>query len=307
MAQNNYRDRFDMKNAMCAQDTVDLNIPAQIVDNFELKLNRFAQYAHDDRRPDRNPFYFFRANRKGQQGYVTVPNFGSFDFSGLKKRVNRQAKEILGETNFESIVLKPDCRLVAGLGSASVYETSISLHHIYGIPYLPASSIKGIIRSWVIRSVFFPEKVEGYTEDELRQMVKEAEEKAMSDPDFSQIFGCTGNNETGKQARKARQGLVIFWDAFPIKTPVIETDVLNPHYSRYYSKGAPPVDTDNPIPVYFLTVARTPFHFVFGAKEQEWKDWTIRGKVFTQYYKEALMFGGIGAKTAIGYGYFNEV
>lgn len=309
MAHNSYRDQFNINNSLCSKDILDLNIPAHIVDNFELKLNRFAQQAYDDSRPDRNPFYFFKANRKGQD-YVTIPNFGRFDFVGLKNRTSRQAEDILGENNFETLVLKPDCRLVAGLGSASVYETSIYLHHIYGIPYLPASSIKGIVRSWVIQSVFFPEKVEGQSENELRQIAKDAEEKAMSDPDFSRIFGCTRNDKPGNQARKARQGSVVFWDAFPIQKPGIEdikTDVLNPHYNRYYSKGKPPVDTDKPIPVYFLTVAHTPFHFIFGSKELGWKDWAIRGKTFTQYYKEALIDRGIGAKTAIGYGYFREV
>ena len=44
--------------------------------------------------------------------------------------------------------------MVVGLGGESVYETSITLHHIYGIPYIPASSIKGVVRSWIITEVF---------------------------------------------------------------------------------------------------------------------------------------------------------
>lgn len=38
-------------------------------------------------------------------------------------------------------------KLVIGLGGHSVYETDITLHHIYGVPYIPASAIKGSFRN----------------------------------------------------------------------------------------------------------------------------------------------------------------
>jgi len=35
-------------------------------------------------------------------------------------------------------------RLAINLGSESVLETSIALHHSYGVPYIPGSAIKGV-------------------------------------------------------------------------------------------------------------------------------------------------------------------
>src|SRR4051812_25489068 len=35
-------------------------------------------------------------------------------------------------------------RMVVGLGAESVLETAISLHRIYGVPYIPGSALKGL-------------------------------------------------------------------------------------------------------------------------------------------------------------------
>ncbi|MFN4220568.1 MAG: type III-B CRISPR module RAMP protein Cmr6, partial [bacterium] len=42
--------------------------------------------------------------------------------------------------------LQTQSRLIVGLGSGHVLETSIILHHLYGIPYIPASALKGVFR-----------------------------------------------------------------------------------------------------------------------------------------------------------------
>src|SRR6266699_1281634 len=41
------------------------------------------------------------------------------------------------------------CRIVIGLGDESVLEASITLHHTYGIPYIPGSALKGLAASYV--------------------------------------------------------------------------------------------------------------------------------------------------------------
>ena len=39
-------------------------------------------------------------------------------------------------------------RMVIGLGSESLLEASISLHRTYGVPYIPASALKGLAASY---------------------------------------------------------------------------------------------------------------------------------------------------------------
>src|SRR5436305_8238820 len=38
-------------------------------------------------------------------------------------------------------------RMAVGLGSESLLETSISLHHAYGVPYIPGSALTGLAAS----------------------------------------------------------------------------------------------------------------------------------------------------------------
>ena len=71
-------------------------------------------------------------------------------FSDLfKKRIDIQ-KENLKNQQYEIILddcqLKTASRLVVGLGAGHVLETSLTLHHIFGIPYIPASALKGVVR-----------------------------------------------------------------------------------------------------------------------------------------------------------------
>src|SRR5690348_10448730 len=47
-------------------------------------------------------------------------------------------------------------RMVVGLGGETVLETDLTLHHLYGIPFIPGSALKGLTRSYVTG------EVEGY-------------------------------------------------------------------------------------------------------------------------------------------------
>ena len=167
-----------------------------------------------------------------------------------------------------------DWRLIVGLGGEHVQETSMTLHHIYGIPYIPGSAVKGVLRHWWLE------------EDFVDSTGKVNEEKALDDPDFLAVFGS-----------QKQRGKVQFFDAYPEEV-CLATDIMNPHYTEYYSKQKPPTDHQNPVPINFLTVEETTFRFVFLAKEQKHLNH------LKKRFQKALKIKGIGAKTAVGYGYF---
>ena len=165
-------------------------------------------------------------------------------------------------------------RLVVGLGNESIYETSVTLHHTYGIPYIPASALKGAIRNYVIQTEF------------------KNESKALQNSSFISIFG-----------DKDQKGKVIFFDAYPVGLPEIAVDVINVHYPDYYKSSKPPADYQDPNPVFFITVKNTSFEFITGIKKKS--DENVLDKAF-DYLQKALTEFGIGAKTSVGYGYFKE-
>ncbi len=274
-------------------------------DNFALKWQKAARYVKGPV-PEKNKFMFFKRDRKGEN-FEIRPNYGKIDFNQIAQRELVNAKAISGDNQIREIVLHTQWRMMQGLGIESVYETSMTLHHVYGIPYIPASALKGVVRSWIITNAY-----------------ESKEEVAISDPRFCDWFGCPGElvidhkdskrRKYSSHYKEARKGELVFFDAYPLKAPQIKTDVMNPHYGPYYSDktgNTPPADYHNPVPVFFLTVEETPFRFILGANSETLGQ-TIRNKsngvdwdVFV-WLKDALQNHGIGAKTAVGYGYFRE-
>lgn len=265
-------------------------------DNFHLKLNKLAQ-------PDQEGKFKFYETNKGKLIRKIKPNFGNFNFAQNCQKHLDLAKGLCTQVAQHSLSI--DWRLVVGLGQASVYETSMTLHHIYGIPYIPASSVKGVVRSWVIRSEFL-NKV---TDKERKESEDPAEDLALKDKTFCAIFGC---NEDSVY-KEARQGNIVFFDAFPCAEPTLEVDIMNPHYGDYYSDNhakTPPADYLSPVPIHFLTVGRQAAHskealkfqFVLGIRQNSSEDQDPLTKA-TEWLQQALTQQGIGAKTAVGYGY----
>ena len=164
-----------------------------------------------------------------------------------------------------------DWRLIVGLGSDHVQETNMTLHHIYGIPYIPGTAVKGVLRHWWLQ--------EGFENDE---------NKALCDERFVALFGS-----------QKQRGHVRFLDAYPGEVRFAQ-DIVNPHYPGYYSGSIPPTDDQNPVPIPFLTVEKTSFRFVFLTQTPGLLD------RLKERFEKALELKGIGAKTAVGYGYFRD-
>lgn len=268
------------------------------IDNFALQLNKTSYFDYDDK------FKFFKMDKKSKSKVLEVrPKFSKAMIEYIAGRYKKNLN--ISGLKIESIKYDPVWRMVVGLGNESVYETSMTLHHIYGIPYIPGSALKGVIRSHIIKELF-GKNINGELD------LKYAENEALNDQGFCDIFGCPKES----YYKESRQGKIIFFDALPISLPNIKPDVMNPHYGPYYSDTqgkTPPADYHNPIPIFFLTVEKTQFEFIIGVKEKsnaliqmgKFQNKWIFEATF-EWMKKALMEHGIGAKTAVGYGYFGS-
>lgn len=205
---------------------------------------------------------------------------------------------LLNSINAVKIKGKVAWRLIIGFGSGSVLETSMTLHHIFGVPYIPGTAVKGVISSYYLQKNFkeLAERME--TINSQRKNDRKKEEYVslenfaiLEDKNYIKLFG--NENQKGK---------VIFLDAYPTKFPKLEMDVMNPHFVDYYEGKTPPADWLSPIPIKFLTVSKdTEFIFAFKTEED-----SIIEEVKT-LLKEALENVGIGSKTSVGYGYFTDL
>ena len=232
------------------------------IDNCTLEYRYFLEINPSRRRPGANEIDFPR--------YLHAPD--SITVGALRNRQTNQLHYLAKSYRIFCEFYEVDWRMIIGLGGGHVQETNMTLDHVYGIPIVPASTFKGAVRSWVIQENF-----------------NNKEALAMRDANFTKVFGS-----------QASAGKVQFLPAYPINDVTLSLDIMNPHFPDYYTDTEPPTDTQDPIPINFLTVGQTSFRFVMLAKEQvlintakDWVDETLRDK-------------GLGAKTAVGYGYFRR-
>lgn len=186
--------------------------------------------------------------------------------------------------------------------NGTVTEGSLLLHHTYGVPYLPGSALKGVLRSRLDRFAAVPG---------LRDLTSELL------GDLQRTGPETGNPEGDAPGLAS---LVDFYDALWIPEAPAEAeerwsplalDIVNPHHSEYYTGGGngrrPPSDMDEPKPVHRLSLApKTRFLIVAEApdapKLAPWLSWLLDEVLVT-----ALVEDGIGAWTSAGYGRLEKV
>ncbi|SEM58722.1 CRISPR-associated protein Cmr6 [Syntrophus gentianae] len=256
--------------------------------NFGLWYNKFIplndrSFKPSDNRNDenRNVDYYF-------EQYCRVLKSNSAQIAAMLKYIHENMDDFCSSfpiDMFEEIVICAtlETPLVTGIGESHPHEVSIALDHNMGIPYIPASGVKGIVRFAHTVSLI-PESIKnGLIQDNL-------EFDDESNWTFIPLlFGTQGN-----------RGKVIFLDAYPEGIPDLHVDIMNPHYAPYYSEGKPPADHYNPTPIKFLTVA-TGTNFIFRAVALNEEGLPQKVKMALT---RALTEEGVGAKTAVGYGRF---
>lgn len=189
------------------------------------------------------------------------------------KRLGSMASALGGS----KLYLKTASRFATGLGREHPIENGFAWHPTLGVPYLPGSSVKGLVRAWI-------------------RILKE--NGSVDEKTEREIFGGEKSEHVGS---------VIFFDAIPIRPVQLEADVMTPHYDPYYQDSSgktAPGDWHSPIPIPFLTVASDQgFLFALAPRiPSNENDCSL----VAGWLKEALRNLGAGAKTAVGYGRFLE-
>ncbi len=168
-------------------------------------------------------------------------------------------------------------RFVTGTGLEHPLEVGFLWHHTLGVPYLPGSSVKGLVRTWV--EEWLPE--EAANEDAVKR-----------------VFG-SGAGDGGSSV-----GSVIFFDALPCGRLLFEPDIMTPHYGPYYKEEEPPGDWNNPTPIPFLALGKKQ-RFIFFVAPRTTDD-AADCTLVLSWLEKALGVLGAGAKTAAGYGSFTR-
>ncbi|MFU1798623.1 type III-B CRISPR module RAMP protein Cmr6 [Paenibacillus azoreducens] len=188
-----------------------------------------------------------------------------------------------GEYQTLSFKMKNSSHLLVGHGGVSVLESSLSLHRMYGVPYIPGSAIKGVCAN--VCHTF---------------LGKENSQYLMDGDYYIALFG------TQEQA-----GYIEFHDAWITPESLggaIRLDVMTPHHQKYNAgEQAAPRDDDDPVPIPFLAASGC-FRFLLTCSsnvlpEEQAQQWLEIAKEIVIF---ALKHHGIGSKTSSGYGQMTE-
>ena len=178
---------------------------------------------------------------------------------------------------FRQVTLALESRLFIGLAGEGVLETGCAISHSYGMPYIPGSSVKGVVRHHA------RDRLTGTEGRTARQ----------------ELFG-TG---ISSEHPSGLAGLISFHDAWWVPDsagfPLVQ-EVVTTHHPDYYSGDGkrPATDFDSPVPNAQVAVQGS-FLFVMEGP-CAWLG------LAEDILKDALHTRGIGAKTRAGYGFFKR-
>ncbi len=238
---------------------------------------------------------------------------GARDKGLMKHLVTRQS--VIAQSIAADVLLRLDTIAISpfstGLGNEHPLENGFSFLNPYGIPYLPASGVKGVLRQ-AARELASGEWGE----------TRGWDEKVSSDLSVVDIL--FGLESKGGEMEHLR-GALTFWDVIPqIKGDSLMVEIMTPHQSHYYQQkrdrktgdSIAPHDSGQPTPISFLTVPPgSEFVFFVTCDTPRLVDLaqvlvetnpTI-GKPYWQAlmisaFEHAFQWLGFGAKTAVGYG-----
>lgn len=252
--------------------------------------------------PPGHRFTLYGAFWEPNQGWQRVKNISSADlkrdFGGQLTPQNvklrnallaRQAHiaAILGKAVW-TIEAQSIAPFVTGTGIEHPLENGMAFLNPYGLPYLPASGVKGVLRR---------------AAEELRDNVFDEGDHGWNQPVIDLLFG--KETESGDAETARNRGALLFWDVFP-QCDRLEVDIMTPHYGDYYQGNATPHDSGQPNPILFLTVPPdSGFQFFVQCDRARLPDdWPAdRWRTLLEAaFAHAFDWLGFGAKTAVGYG-----
>jgi CRISPR-associated protein Cmr6 len=219
-------------------------------------------------------------------------------------------------------------RLLVGAGDPSAVDVGLRVHHTWGVPFIPGSSLKGLLSHW-LDTVYGPsaENDANHPWDPTHPEPDRAKFRrphtagthAHGAGEIQRIlFGSPDIDEDVKPLRDwgrleltsgmtGCRGKIVIHDALFVpgsanNKPFL-ADVLTVHHADYYQGKGRANDYESPNPVGFLSV-RPGAQFLLAVELAPGEPTTYEPWVdFAQgLLLEALADWGIGSKTAAGYG-----
>ena len=169
---------------------------------------------------------------------------------------------------------------VTGMGNPHPLESGFTWHPTLGMPYLPGSAVKGLVRA-------------------VLELAYQGEDRPAL---LKRWFGTEAKGDVPETS-----GAFIFLDALPVAPCDLVPEVMTPHMGKWYEKGGKtptakdtqPGDWHSPVPVGYLTARN--LHLQFAVMPRPGVAAEALELVW-QALDYALQWLGAGGKTAQGFG-----
>ncbi len=217
------------------------------------------------------------------------------------------------------ITVKLSSRLLIGHGNVAPTDIGLTLHHSWGVPMIPGSSLKGLLSHYI--DITYGPRGDRAHPDALQQDDDGAARSRFQGVTWNDgqqakyppgdvhrgLFGAPDTAAiAGLPAGLAERGGLIFHDALyvPGSAPgdrPLAADVLTVHQKQYYDNEGrrSPADYHDPVPVPFLTVRPGVKLLVALSASNDVSDSL---GLCIDLMGSAMKEWGIGGKTSLGYG-----
>lgn len=207
-------------------------------------------------------------------------------------------------------LLEPDNETNNSASDASQIKCGFTFDYTTGVPFIPGSALKGLLRSYFPGSgnkkdsekeeyirVLFAESFEAHDRLPAEEATRKAENMNIEELE-NMIFGCAREDAVeGSEAEKNRND--IFLGAYPDTSTdksLMDMDYITPHTGGLFK---------NPVPIKILKVRpNIGFDFCFILHDHIVNDLLISKEVLRDVFQKIILDMGAGAKTNTGYGRF---
>ncbi|TXF11475.1 type III-B CRISPR module RAMP protein Cmr6 [Pelomicrobium methylotrophicum] len=266
-----------------------------------------------------------------KKAWGEVAQLNAGDFERGKALVQRQQAIAAACPGIFSLNALATAPFTTGLGNEHPLENGFAFLWPYGLPYLPGSGVKGVVRRAA------EELASGQWEEDrgwrgldrpayVLEVHSGKEKRRIELSVLDVLFG----REPPEGDPDAVRGALSFWDVIPrIEGDSLLVEVMTPHQSHYYQQkkegksgdSDTPHDSGQPTPIFFLTVppgSQFTFYVVCDtahlnrltenkldgapdllAEEEGKRRWQ---QLLKAAFEHAFEWLGFGAKTAVGYG-----
>ncbi len=246
----------------------------------------------------------------------------------------------------KKVTLKTESRLIIGFGIESILEVGLALSHTYGLPCIYGSALKGVCRAFWRKELFSElgynsENVYSKLQEKgrIERFLIQVDEFLGKAFYFQKILEKNKNDKIIIEAKKCwnewknqgffksefedylkkaykfslafgsqeMAGALKITDFFPCKNEdLFEIDIINCHYTQYYTKEGLPIEWDKTNPVFFSVIPENvEFRGLIWLELRENlskdKQSDLLEETISKFCSAVSEFG-VGGKTSIGYG-----